>query len=103
MISTPHPLVGERWGAALTPAVRRGRRRATGGGDGSDFKRKDQLGNGEQQIYVDPAFYGGPRHHSTGARPVQGSRAGVLSIVASRTPPGPQNRCCSTMNTSRAS
>src|SRR5438552_3634997 len=78
-----HPLVGERWvphyaGGAAWPEAR------YWGGDGSDFKRKTSW-NGEQQIYVDPR-YGGRATIPLGLDPfrVQG---GVLSIVASRTPP----------------
>ncbi len=54
------------------------------GGDGSDFKRKTTY-NGEQQIYVDPR-YGGRSTTPLGLDPFK-IRDGVLSIVASRTPP----------------
>jgi beta-glucanase (GH16 family) len=55
------------------------------GGDGSDFKRKTTY-NGEQQIYVDPR-YGGRSTTALGLDPFN-VRDGILSIVASRTPPG---------------
>jgi beta-glucanase (GH16 family) len=54
------------------------------GGDGSDFKRKTSW-NGEQQIYVDPR-YGGRASIPLGLDPFR-VRDGILSIVASRTPP----------------
>ena len=54
------------------------------GGDGSDFKRKTAW-NGEQQIYVDPR-YGGRTLTPLGLDPFK-VQDGVLSIVASRTPP----------------
>ena len=78
-----HPLVGERWaphyaGGAAWPEAR------YWGGDGSDFKRKTSY-NGEQQIYVDPR-YGGRATTPLGLDPFK-VRDGILSIVASRTPP----------------
>jgi beta-glucanase (GH16 family) len=78
-----HPLSHGRWvphyaGGAAWPEAR------YWGGDGSDFKRKDAW-NGEQQIYVDPR-YGGRAATPLGLDPFK-VRDGVLSIVASRTPP----------------
>src|SRR6266567_4044309 len=78
-----HPLLGGRWvphyaGGAAWPEAR------YWGGDGSDFKRKTTY-NGEQQIYVDPR-YGGRSTTPLGLDPFK-IRDGVLSIVASRTPP----------------
>src|SRR6266487_442102 len=78
-----HPLLGGRWvphyaGGAAWPEAR------YWGGDGSDFKRKTSW-NGEQQIYVDPR-YGGRASIPLGLDPFR-VRDGVLSIVASRTPP----------------
>src|SRR3984893_5805195 len=78
-----HPLLKGRWvshyaGGAAWPEAR------YWGGDGSDFKRKDTY-NGEQQIYVDPR-YGGRSTTPLGLDPFK-IRDGVLSIVASRTPP----------------
>jgi beta-glucanase (GH16 family) len=78
-----HPLARRRWvphyaGGAAWPAAN------YWGGDGSDFKRKDAW-NGEQQIYVDP-LYRGRSTAPLGLDPFK-IRDGVLSIVASRTPP----------------
>src|SRR5947207_592 len=78
-----HPLAGGKWvphyaGGAAWPEAR------YWGGDGSDFKRKDAW-NGEQQIYVDPR-YAGRGTTPLGLDPFK-VRDGVLSIVASRTPP----------------
>ncbi|MGY3602908.1 MULTISPECIES: glycoside hydrolase family 16 protein [unclassified Bradyrhizobium] len=78
-----HPLEGGRWvphyaGGAAWPEAR------YWGGDGSDFKRKTSA-NGEQQIYVDPR-YGGRMNTPLGLDPFR-VHNGVLSIVASRTPP----------------
>ncbi len=78
-----YPLASDRWvsyyaGGAAWPAAR------YWGGDGSDFKRKDAW-NGEQQIYVDPR-YGGRTTTPLGLDPFR-VRNGILSIVASRTPP----------------
>src|SRR5271169_1969178 len=78
-----HPLAKRRWvphyaGGAVWPEAR------YWGGDGSDFKRKDAW-NGEQQIYVDP-LYRGRATAPLGLDPFK-VRDGVLSIVASRTPP----------------
>ena len=78
-----HPLSKGTWvshyaGGASWPAAR------YWGGDGSDFKRKTAW-NGEQQIYVDPR-YGGRETTPLGLDPFK-IRNGILSIVASRTPP----------------
>ena len=78
-----HPLSGDRWvphyaGGAAWPEAR------YWGGDGSDFKRKTSW-NGEQQIYVDPR-YAGRATIPLGLDPFR-IRDGILSIVASRTPP----------------
>ncbi|MFH0295780.1 glycoside hydrolase family 16 protein [Bradyrhizobium sp. 31Argb] len=78
-----HPLADGRWvphyaGGAAWPEAR------YWGGDGSDFKRKTSA-NGEQQIYVDPR-YGGRMNTPLGLDPFR-VHNGVLSIVASRTPP----------------
>ena len=78
-----HPLSSGRWvphyaGGAAWPEAR------YWGGDGSDFKRKTSA-NGEQQIYVDPR-YGGRATTPLGLDPFK-VKDGVLSIVATRTPP----------------
>jgi hypothetical protein len=78
-----HPLLSGKWaphyaGGAAWPEAR------YWGGDGSDFKRKTTY-NGEQQIYVDPR-YGGRTTTPLGLDPFK-IRDGILSIVASRTPP----------------
>jgi beta-glucanase (GH16 family) len=78
-----HPLSAGNWvphyaGGASWPDAR------YWGGDGSDFKRKDAW-NGEQQIYVDPR-YGGRAAKPLGLDPFR-VRDGILSFVASRTPP----------------
>jgi len=78
-----HPLASGRWvphyaGGAAWPEAR------YWGCDGSDFKRKDAW-NGEQQIYVDPR-YSGRAAAPLGLDPFK-IHDGVLSIVASRTPP----------------
>jgi len=78
-----HPLVGERWapyyaGGAAWPEAR------YWGGEGSDFRRKTSY-NGEQQIYVDPR-YGGRGTTPLGLDPFR-VHGGILSIIASRTPP----------------
>jgi beta-glucanase (GH16 family) len=78
-----HPLLKGKWvshyaGGAAWPEAR------YWGGDGSDFKRKTTY-NGEQQIYVDPR-YGGRATTPLGLDPFK-IRDGVLSIVATRTPP----------------
>ena len=69
-------------GAALC-----GRRRLAGsailGRQGSELKRQTKY-NGEQQIYVDPRYAG--RGRPLGLDPFR-VQNGVLSIVASRTPP----------------
>jgi hypothetical protein len=78
-----HPLSKGKWvphyaGGAAWPQA------SYWGGDGSDFKRKTAY-NGEQQIYVDPR-YGGRATTPLGLDPFK-VHDGVLSIVASRTPP----------------
>jgi beta-glucanase (GH16 family) len=78
-----HPLATGKWvshyaGGAAWPEAR------YWGGDGSDFRRKTSY-NGEQQIYVDPR-YGGRATTPLGLDPFR-VHDGVLSIVASRTPP----------------
>ena len=78
-----HPLLKGKWvphyaGGAAWPQAR------YWGGDGSDFKRKTTY-NGEQQIYVDPR-YAGRATSPLGLDPFK-IRDGVLSIVATRTPP----------------
>jgi len=78
-----HPLLDGRWvphyaGGAAWPEAR------YWGGDGSDARRKT-ASNGEQQIYVDPR-YGGRTATPLGLDPFK-VHDGVLSIVASRTPP----------------
>jgi beta-glucanase (GH16 family) len=77
-----HPLKG-KWvphyaGGAAWPDAR------YWGGEGSDFKRKDSW-NGEQQIYVDPR-YAGRGTTPLGLDPFK-VHDGILSIIASRTPP----------------
>ena len=78
-----HPLSNGKWtphyaGGAAWPDAR------YWGGDGSDFKRKTSA-NGEQQIYVDPR-YAGRGTTPLGLDPFR-IHDGVLSIVATRTPP----------------
>jgi beta-glucanase (GH16 family) len=78
-----HPLSRGKWvphyaGGAAYPEAR------YWGGEGSDFKRKTSW-NGEQQIYVDPR-YAGSGTTPLGLDPFKVSN-GILSIVASRTPP----------------
>jgi beta-glucanase (GH16 family) len=78
-----HPLVDARWvphyaGGAAWPEAR------YWGGEGSDFKRKTSY-NGEQQIYVDPV-YAGRASVPLGLDPFR-VRDGILTIIASRTPP----------------
>lgn len=78
-----HPLAHGKWaphyaGGAAWPEAR------YWGGDGSDFKRKTSY-NGEQQIYVDPR-YAGRASTPLGLDPFK-IKDGILSIVASRTPP----------------
>jgi len=78
-----HPLSRGKWvphyaGGAAYPEAR------YWGGEGSDFKRKTSW-NGEQQIYVDPR-YAGRGTTPLGLDPFKVSD-GILSIVASRTPP----------------
>ena len=78
-----HPLADGKWashyaGGAAWPEAQ------YWGGDGSDFKRKTSY-NGEQQIYVDPR-YAGRSTTPLGLDPFK-VKDGILSIVASRTPP----------------
>jgi beta-glucanase (GH16 family) len=78
-----HPLSRGKWvphyaGGVAYPEAR------YWGGEGSDFKRKTNW-NGEQQIYVDPR-YAGRGTTPLGLDPFKISN-GILSIVASRTPP----------------
>src|SRR6185436_4805454 len=78
-----HPLLDARWapyyaGGAAWPEAR------YWGGEGSDFRRKSPY-NGEQQIYVDPR-YGGRDTTPLGLDPFKVTN-GILSIVATRTPP----------------
>jgi beta-glucanase (GH16 family) len=78
-----HPLLSGKWtphyaGGAAWPEAR------YWGGDGSDFKRKTAY-NGEQQIYVDPR-YAGRLTTPLGLDPFK-VHDGVLSIIATRTPP----------------
>jgi hypothetical protein len=78
-----HPLLRGKWvphyaGGASWPEAR------YWGGEGSDFKRKTTY-NGEQQIYVDPR-YSGRATTPLGLDPFK-VRDGVLSIIASRSPP----------------
>ncbi len=78
-----HPLSQGKWvphyaGGVAYPEAR------YWGGAGSDFKRKTSW-NGEQQIYVDPR-YAGSGTTPLGLDPFK-VRDGILSIVASRTPP----------------
>jgi beta-glucanase (GH16 family) len=78
-----HPLKSGKWvphyaGGANWPGAR------YWGGKGSDVRRKDAY-NGEQQIYVDPR-YAGRGHLPLGLNPFK-VRNGILSIIASRTPP----------------
>lgn len=78
-----HPLAHGRWvphyaGGAAWPEAQ------YWGGAGSQLKRQTKY-NGEQQIYVDP-HYSGLGQKPLGLDPFR-VRNGVLSIVASRTPP----------------
>ena len=78
-----HPLKHGRWvphyaGGAAWPEAN------YWGGNGSQLKRQTKS-NGEQQIYVDP-HYAGSTTKPLGLDPFR-VRNGVLSIVASRTPP----------------
>lgn len=78
-----HPLKHGRWvphyaGGAAWPEAN------YWGGNGSQLKRQTKP-NGEQQIYVDPN-YAGLSKRPLGLDPFR-VRNGVLSIVASRTPP----------------
>jgi beta-glucanase (GH16 family) len=78
-----HPLSRGRWAPHYAGGVAYPEARYWGG-EGSDFKRKTAW-NGEQQIYVDPR-YGGRSTTPLGLDPFR-IRDGLLSIVASRTPP----------------
>ena len=78
-----YPLADGQWtshyaGGAAWPDAR------YWGGDGSDFKRKTSA-NGEQQIYVD-SRYAGRGSTPLGLDPFK-VKDGVLSIIATRTPP----------------
>jgi beta-glucanase (GH16 family) len=78
-----HPLAHGRWvphyaGGAAWPEAQ------YWGGSGSQLKRQTKS-NGEQQVYVDP-HYSGLAKKPLGLDPFR-VRNGVLSIVASRTPP----------------
>jgi hypothetical protein len=78
-----HPLKSGRWvphyaGGAAWPEAQ------YWGGQGSQLKRQTKP-NGEQQIYVDPR-YAGLAQQPLGLDPFR-VHNGVLSIVASRTPP----------------
>jgi len=78
-----HPLSNGKWvphyaGGAAWPEAR------YWGGDGSELRRQTKY-NGEQQIYVDPR-YSGRAAAPLGLDPFR-VKDGVLSIVASRTPP----------------
>ncbi len=78
-----HPLRSGRWvphyaGPVVMPES------FYAGGDGSELRRKTKY-NGEQQIYVDPG-YEGRGTAPLGLDPFK-VEAGVLSIVARRTPP----------------
>jgi beta-glucanase (GH16 family) len=78
-----HPLSSGRWEPHYTGNVELPESSYAGGAQ-SDLRRKTSF-NGEQQIYVDPA-YEGRGMVPLGLDPFS-VRDGVLSIVASRTPP----------------
>ena len=76
--------VGRTDGCRTTPAARPGRKRAIGAATAPTSSARPAA-NGEQQIYVDPR-YGGRATTPLGLDPFK-VQDGVLSIVASRTPP----------------
>lgn len=78
-----HPLSSGRWAPHYAGGTAWSEARYWGG-EGSDFKRKTAW-NAEQQIYVDPR-YAGRGTTPLGLDPFR-VRDGLLSIVASRTPP----------------
>jgi hypothetical protein len=78
-----HPLLSGRWVSHYAGSVSLPESFYLGG-EGSDLERKTKY-NGEQQIYVDPR-YSGRATTPLGLDPFI-IRDGILSIVASRTPP----------------
>ena len=78
-----HPLLGGRWASHYTGNVEMPES-FYAAGEGSDLRRKSKY-NGEQEIYVDPG-YEGRGTVPLGLDPFK-VRDGILSIVASRTPP----------------
>lgn len=78
-----HPLLGGRWASHYTGNVEMPESFYAAGA-GSDLRRKSKY-NGEQEIYVDPG-YEGRGTVPLGLDPFK-VRDGILSIVASRTPP----------------
>jgi len=75
-------------GIPLRPAAPRDRRRVTGAGTASDFKRKTSW-NGEQQIYSIRAMAAEKPRRSDSTRSKSGT--GFLSIVASRNAAGAES------------